>query len=209
MRAVIAFAALCISVELLLLANALGVIGAAPTWRAQALQWMALQPLIVDGGQLMYPAQNFAMFMTYAVLHKGPLHLISNMLPLFWLAREMHGTRDSIDMALLGLFSAVGAALAYVFLAPGVFALVVGASGLCTGVLGAWVMDGRPKGHRRRDTVLRLALLLGALAGFDLLNRFLLGQEIAWQAHVGGALAGAAFALLWPPHHKTGLQSRH
>ena len=113
--------------------------------------------------------------------------------------------------ALLYLTSGVVAALLYVLMAPGSDIPLVGASGAVSGILGAYVVL-FPHARVWILLFLRIPLRIGALwvlGGWFLLQVFSWWMDsgnpeagVAWAAHVGGFIAGAAltFALrrrLW------------
>jgi membrane associated rhomboid family serine protease len=81
-----------------------------------------------------------------------------------------------------------GSALFYLVVQPGVIA--GGASGAIFGLFGAWFVLARRLGLDSRQVVMLIVLNLGI--------GFLAGSYIAWQAHIGGLVAGglltAAFA---------------
>ena len=137
---------------------------------------------------------------SYMFLHAGWWHLISNMLFLWVFADNIEDAYGHAAFALLYLTSGVVAALLYVLMAPGSDIPLVGASGAVSGILGAYVV------------FLRIPLRIGALwvlGGWFLLQVFSWWMDsgnpeagVAWAAHVGGFIAGAAltFALrrrLW------------
>lgn len=162
-------------------------------------------------------------FVTYAVLHANWLHLVVN---LVWflafgtpVARRFGALRFSIFCAV----TAAGGALAHFLSHPDGMMPLVGASGAISGTMAAAVRfmfqpggalsgraspaaDHQPAGslaENFRDG--RVLIFVGAWLGLNLL--FGLGMsmpgaedaEVAWQAHIGGFLAGLlAFPLFDP-----------
>ena len=137
---------------------------------------------------------------TYQFLHGGWWHLISNMLFLWVFADNIEDAYGHAAFALLYLACGVLAALAHVLVMPFSGAPLVGASGAVSGILGAYLV----LFPRARVWVLlaaRIPLRVGAvwvLGGWFGLQVFSWWMsrnaetEIAWGAHIGGFIAGAA-----------------
>lgn len=159
--------------------------------RMQALAYGAFWPGLLRDWKPNFPLQALTMFATYAFLHAGPVHLAMNMVTLLSLGRaviERSGIR--IFLLVYGA-SALGGALAYGFISPG-FQPMVGASGALFGLAGALI--GWEHADRRRlrmdSRPVLTALLL--LVGVNLVMYWALDGRLAWQAHLGGAVAGLA-----------------
>ena len=137
---------------------------------------------------------------SYQFLHGGWWHLISNMLFLWVFADNIEDAYGHVSFALLYLFCGVVAALAHVLVMPYSGTPLVGASGAVSGVLGAYLI----LFPRARVWVLlaaRIPLRIGALwvlGGWFALQVFSwwmtrnTDSGIAWGAHIGGFIAGAA-----------------
>ena len=137
---------------------------------------------------------------SYQFLHGGWWHLISNMLFLWVFADNIEDAYGHVSFALLYLLCGVVAALAHVLVMPFSGTPLVGASGAVSGVLGAYLI----LFPRARVWVLlaaRIPLRIGALwvlGGWFALQIFSWwmtrhsGSDIAWGAHIGGFVAGAA-----------------
>lgn len=137
---------------------------------------------------------------SYQFLHGGWWHLISNMLFLWVFADNIEDAYGHVSFALLYLFCGVVAALAHVLVVPFSGAPLVGASGAVSGVLGAYLVL-FPKARVWVLLAARIPLRIGAvwvLGGWFLLQIFSWWMtrdsetEIAWGAHIGGFIAGAA-----------------
>jgi membrane associated rhomboid family serine protease len=148
---------------------------------------------------------------SYQFLHGSWWHLISNMLFLWVFADNIEDAYGHAAFAFLYLMSGVVAALLYVLMAPASDIPLVGASGAVSGILGAYVVL-FPHARVWILLFLRIPLRIGAawvLGGWFLLQIFSWWMDsgnpeagVAWAAHVGGFIAGAAltFALrrrLW------------
>ncbi|SNR72128.1 Rhomboid family protein [Puniceibacterium sediminis] len=190
--------------ELVLTLADQGVVG-PPYLRLLAYQLGAFQPDLLTGqGLQVYAAQPVVMFLSYSVIHTGLLHLAGNMAALLYLGRLTLERRSGRGLWGLYLVATTGAAVMFTLVGPP-HATMVGASGALFGLLGAWAVDSgllSPKGPmaapRPLIQFLNLLACAGALILFDIAGRVLLGTPVAWQAHTGGFLSGALFALILP-----------
>lgn len=139
-------------------------------------------------GQGLFPGQPLTMFATYGILHAGLLHLGMNMISLAALARDLNRLIGSRRMALVYAVSQVAAALLFAVMAPS-GGPMIGASGAIFGLAGALVgfvavaswRRGRPLGQLWRGVGLMVVLNVALTV---------MMPAIAWQAHLGGTLAG-------------------
>lgn len=117
-----------------------------------------------------------------------PFHLLLNMYTLwvFGMALErMLGRGRYLTLFLLsGFAGSVGVLLLSSPLTP-----VIGASGAIFGLMGAYLVILRHLGGQ--------ASQLLVLVGLNLVIGFLPGMNVAWQAHVGGLVAGALAGLIF------------
>ena len=133
--------------------------------------------------------------LTAALLHSPTnlLHILFNMYLLYALGPEMERRVGSVPFALF-YAAAAAAGSAFVFFMSDPNTVAVGASGAIFGLFGAWVFVSfktrhTPVGRARFN---QLAVLVAINLALPL---FVPG--IAWQAHVGGLLAGLLMAWLW------------
>ena len=165
---------------------AVGILGVSGG-RAYAPVFTALvhDVLRVDGGQVHRAV-------TSALLHGGVIHLAFNMYALFLFGPELERRFGSAPFALLYVASAAAGGLAFQISADA--RLAVGASGAIFGLFGAYLM----LGFLARDTVGGRAML-NQLLPLLLLNLALplFIPRIAWQAHLGGLVAGAIIMFVW------------
>ena len=135
-------------------------------------------------------------FLTSAFAHGGITHILFNMLALWmvgaqYLERLLGGAR----YAAVYLVSAVGGSVVYLLLAPAVpfnpgvrdswYVGAVGASGAVFGLFGALLVLSRHLG--RSSAGMYATIAINAVIGFVIPN-------VAWQAHLGGLITGAAVA---------------
>lgn len=179
-----------------------GIVGTL-RWRSLAYQYGAFWAGLLHGWRPNYALQPVSMFLSYAVLHAGPVHLAGNMLGLVWLGRFLLPALGVWRFLLLYLGTAIGGA--------GVFGLMsaspapmVGASGALFGLAGAWLvqewrLDLRPLaegGRGVRAAWLWAGQILGLLTAVNLASWVLQDGRLAWQTHLGGAVAGIGLALI-------------
>lgn len=189
---VLALIAICCAIELLIVLLTLSGLGDA---RSLATIYGGFWPQLINGSLLpAYAVQPVVMVVTYGFLHGGFLHLAMNMLSLAVLARELARLIGSARMALIYAVSQVAAAALFAVMAPQ-SGPMVGASGAIFGLAGALVVV---IGVRRRDMGQPMAPLWRAVANLVALNLGLtfLVPSIAWQAHLGGAIAGVVLGAV-------------
>ncbi|GAA1151786.1 rhomboid family intramembrane serine protease [Streptomyces hebeiensis] len=137
---------------------------------------------------------------TAMFLHQEIWHIAFNMMGLWWLGGPLEAALGRVRFLALYLLSGLaGSAFTYLIAAPNQGSL--GASGAVFGLLGATVVL-----MRRMNYDLRPVLILLAL---NLLLTFT-WSGIAWEAHVGGLVAGTVIAIGMvhaPRAHRTPVQS--
>lgn len=194
LRVVYVIAGICVFVELLLQAGDFGLI---PVHRLRALayEFGGFWPGLLANWRENFPFQRWTMFLTYGALHAGIIHLVLNMVTLVALGREVAERVDGGRFALIYAASTLGGAIGFALLAD-TFRPMVGASGALFGLAGAilaWEYRDRLSLEERLWPVGRAVLLLAAL---NAALYFAMGGHLAWEAHLGGFIAGGAVALL-------------
>lgn len=177
-----------------LLAGADAGLWGSVLWRPLAWQQGGFWAGLWHGWQPNYAAQPWVMLLTYPFLHAGPGHALGNAAGLWALGAALLPRAGLRGLAAALAAGVLGGGVAFGLL-TGSPAPMVGASGAVFGLAGAlWWHDlaARSPGWRR-------ALRSGALAAAGLLINlpmaWMTPGGIAWEAHVGGALAGAALAM--------------
>lgn len=123
---------------------------------------------------------------TSMFLHQEVWHIAFNMLGLWWLGGPLEAALGRARYLALYLLSGLaGSALTYWLAAPNQPSL--GASGAIFGLLGATVVLMRRLNYDMRPVFTILAI--------NLVITFNPWGGIAWQAHVGGLIAGALIAI--------------
>lgn len=131
---------------------------------------------------------------TSMFLHQEIWHIAFNMLGLWWLGGPLEAALGRVRfLALYFLSGLAGSALTYLIADPGQPSL--GASGAIFGLLGATAVLMRRLQYDMRPVIGLLAL--------NLLFTFV-WSNIAWQAHVGGLVAGVviAYGLVHAPRDR-------
>ncbi|MFF3272042.1 rhomboid family intramembrane serine protease [Streptomyces chrestomyceticus] len=139
----------------------------------------------------------FYRLLTAAFLHQEPMHIIFNMLSLWWLGPPLEAALGRVRFIGLYLLSALGgSALSYLLAAQNQPSL--GASGAVFGLLGATAILMRRLNYDMRPVLILLALNLVFTFAWP---------NIAWQAHVGGLVVGAAvtYGMVHAPRERRAL----
>lgn len=129
--------------------------------------------------------------LTTALVHSmpSPLHLLLNMYTLYLFGQMLEPLLGRPRMAALFVLSVLGGSVGVLLLSPPTV-LVIGASGGIFGLFGAVFVFMR---HFKQNlTPLVVLIVLNLVIGFVI-------SGIAWQAHVGGLVAGALVSLAMLP----------
>jgi membrane associated rhomboid family serine protease len=138
---------------------------------------------------------------TSMFLHVDVAHILFNMWALYLFGPALERRFGSTSFATLYLATGLGGASLYY--AVGRFEPAIGASGAIFGLMGALLAAT----YRQRHTAAGRAVFgqLMLLLGINLVLPFII-PNIAWEAHVGGLVAGIAIAAAWDrlPHGRKG-----
>ena len=146
--------------------------------------------------------------LTYQLVHADWLHLAINMAAIAAFGSGVERAIGIVRMTVLAIGAGVAGGLAQWAWAMESMAPVIGASGLASGLFGAVIVMLRRSGPPGIVNNQSLLLILGIWIGVSALFGEIGGAPgapgpIAWVAHVGGLLFGAAaFALLDQPHRR-------
>lgn len=161
----------------------------APGQGAQVVERYALVPArFQDGGFASW--NSAASLFGHAFIHAGFLHLAVNMFVFLDVAPFVEQRLGARRFALLYLLSILGGAIAYIMINPNSAAPAVGASGAVCGVYAAFFLAVRPSPRAAiSDPRVRNAMIW--FVGINVVLMALLPLPIAWEAHLGGFIAGA------------------
>jgi membrane associated rhomboid family serine protease len=140
--------------------------------------------------------------LTAALLHdpSGFMHILFNMWALSLFGPPLERDAGSGPFAALYIASAAAGGAAFYLLGdPG--GVAIGASGAIFGLFGAWLAGFWRHRHTTagRAGLNQLLLLLGINAALPLFV-----PQIAWQAHLGGFLAGVLITSVWAVRVRSG-----
>lgn len=166
--------------------------------RSVAIVHGAFWPKLLTDWTAVFPGQQFTMFITYAFLHGGFLHMIFNMLMLLYLGNETVQRLGQAGFLLVFLLTSAAGAGAYALLTTS-DAPMLGASGAVFGLFGTtmfWEFQRRRAAGATQEPVWRL--LIGLIV-MNVILFFLVGGMLAWQTHLGGFVAGVILAWVITP----------
>ena len=186
-----------------------GVLTLAPVpWTVGIVETFSLRPIRVALA-LAHPADGRPVlaalsFLTHALIHIDGVHIAFNvgfLLAFGSMCERAFGPRRYIAILVLTAIAGAAAKLAVDWAAP---VIMFGASGAVFGCMGAFVrlLISGPAHIRKRGLV-----LMGALVVVNIILTFVgpaifgIDGRIAWDAHLGGFVAG--LLLGWPPRRKS------
>ena len=145
--------------------------------------------------QALFPGQSYSMLLTHAFLHAGTIHVLMNAVIFIALGKTLavyFGLRLVMLTMLLG---AVSSGVAFGLL-ESTAAPMVGASGVVFAFIGLWLQASRSELKRLGRPGRSTASVMMSLIVIHLLLHVFMGGQIAWQAHLGGFVAGY-FLMPW------------
>jgi membrane associated rhomboid family serine protease len=155
------------------------------------LDYAQYNPLVLEG--------EWWRMLTAAHLHGGFMHIGFNMYALYLFGPSLERRMGSIPFLAMYVASALAGGIAYLYL--GGDNLAVGASGAIFGLFGAWIGASFKSRHTPAGAAQFRSLMV--LLGINLALPLFV-PNVAWQAHVGGLLAGLVIIQAWlrlPPAH--------
>ena len=145
--------------------------------------------------QALFPGQSYSMLLTHAFLHAGTIHVLMNAVIFIALGKTLavyFGLRLVVVTMLLGaLSSGVAFGLLESTAAP-----MVGASGVVFAFIGFWLQASRTELKRLGRPGRSAVSVMMSLIVIHVLLHVFMGGQIAWQAHLGGFVAGY-FLMPW------------
>jgi membrane associated rhomboid family serine protease len=150
----------------------------------------------------LFPRKSVYLAVLYSMfMHGSVAHVLGNMLFLWIFGNNIEDRMGPVVYLLFYLFTGAVATLAFVFLNADSAVPLVGASGAIAGVMGAYIVWFP---HARVLSLVGffpIALPAAFVLGLWFVLQFATNpnEGVAWQAHVGGFVAGAVLALLLRP----------
>lgn len=194
---VVALIVVCVVIELVLQAGDFGLFG-VPRFRSVVYEYGGFWSGLLGDWRANFPFQPWVMFLTYGFLHAGLLHLGLNMITLASLSGPIVARVGGAKLLVIYAISILGGGVGFALLSES-FRPMVGASGALFGLAGAilaWEYVDRFTLEERLWPVARAVLLLAAL---NVALYYAMDRLLAWEAHLGGFVAGWIMALLIDP----------
>ncbi|HSK90522.1 MAG TPA: rhomboid family intramembrane serine protease [Euzebyales bacterium] len=164
-----------------------------------------VSPILLYGAQInaLVEAGQWWRVLTATMLHADLTHLLFNGYALYILGAQLERGVGSRAFAALYVAAGIAGGIAFLVTSPGQVA--VGASGAIFGLFGAWfaaswVNRHTPQGRAGLSQFGLLLLINLALPLFV--------PNIAWEAHLGGLVAGAVIGLGWARSSRAGRTAR-
>jgi membrane associated rhomboid family serine protease len=148
---------------------------------------------------------------TSMFMHGGIIHLAGNMLYLWIFGNNIEDVLGHFKFVIFYLLSGLVAALAFALVNPNSTVPLVGASGAIAGILGAYMVRFP---HARVHTLIWFFIFIRVVAlpavfllGFWFLLQIISSSStvsggVAWFAHIGGFIFGAAVFLIFGLRYK-------
>jgi len=166
----------------------------AMLWAIQVVNWIIGYGLNPVFGLIPRQVSGLDGVVAMPLLHGSFAHLMANTPPLLVMGGLLVATTSRALLAVNVMVIGIGGALVWLF---GGAAIHIGASGLVFGWFGFLMARGLID---RSPVTLGAAMLVGVLYG-SLLWGVLPGQPgVSWEAHLFGAIAGAAAAFIVQTH---------
>lgn len=194
---ILVIVALCVAIEAALLAADLGLID-VPRLRQTAYEFGGFWPGLLRDWTPNFPAQPYAMFVTYAFLHGGLVHLLVNMVTLVSLGAAVVARVGQRGFLMLYVASMLGGAAGFGLLAD-TLRPMVGASGALFGLAGGLVAWDYVDRFTLQEALWPVARAVLLLIGLNIVLWWAMGGQLAWETHLGGFVTGWVAAMLIDP----------
>ena len=143
----------------------------------------------------LFLGQSYAMLITHAFVHAGTLHVLMNTVIFIALGKTLavhFGLRLTLLTMLVG---AISSGVMFGLL-ESTSAPMVGASGVVFSLIGLWLQASRAELKRLGRSGRSATSVMISLIVIHVLLHVFMGGQIAWQAHLGGFIAGY-FLMPW------------
>ena len=188
-----------------LLVAVFGILALAPGWwTATAIDWLAVRPVFVakalSDPQPLPKLIAALSLLGHALVHLDGMHVALNvgfLLAFGGVCERAFGPRRYVGILVSAAIAGAMAKLALDWNTP---LYMIGASGAVFGCMGAFIrllIGGSPQTRRRGLVLLASLVVVNLILTFAGPAMFGVDGRIAWDAHVGGFLAG--FLLGWRP----------
>ncbi len=144
---------------------------------------------VTEGWQGLYFGQMFVMFFSHAFVHGSIFHMAMNTVILLALGKRLSIGVGSKWVLILFFISAGAGGVLFVLL-NGSGAPAVGASGAAFGFFGFWKVLEYRMLRRMGASLAPVYQFIGGMVGLNIALWFALDGLLAWEAHLGGFIAG-------------------
>ena len=145
-----------------------------------------------------FALQPVTMFVSYAFLHAGILHLAVNMITLWSVGLAIIDRIGQRWFLIIYMLSILGGAIAFGLLSKA-SSPMVGASGALFGLVGAWLVWEARERRAAGETQWPMLWSVIWLTALNVALWWLTNGQLAWETHLGGALFGAITAAFARP----------
>jgi membrane associated rhomboid family serine protease len=184
------------AVELLLSAGDWGLLPVQGL-RGNAYVYGAVWPgLLWQGWQPIYPGQAAGMLLTHAFLHSSLTHMALNTVVILALGKRLGTVLTNGQLIALFVLSAIAGGVVFVAINHGQ-APMMGASGAVFGFFGIWKYYEYLGRRRMGLSLVPIWQFIGVLALLNVALYFSFSGALAWQAHLGGFIAGWALGAVF------------
>ena len=186
-------------VELIALAGDYGVLPVEEL-RWKIIIYGGLWPQYVTGGwQPLYFGQTIVMFFSHAFVHGGLFHMAMNTVILLAIGKRLSIGVGSKWVLTLFFVSAAAGGVLFVLL-NGSGAPAVGASGAAFGFFGFWKVLEYRMLRRMGASLAPVYQFIGGMVVLNIALWFALDGLLAWEAHLGGFIAGWLLGAVFRPN---------
>ena len=189
-------AGILVAVELLLAAADYGLLPVKEL-RASAFVNGAMWPgLVWQGWEPVYPGQAYGMLLSHAFLHAGLFHMAMNTVVIVAIGKRLSAVLSETQLITVFAVSAIAGGLAFLALNRGENPMV-GASGAVFGFFGVWKFFEFAARKRMGLSLVPVWQFIGTLVLLNVALYFMVSGMLAWEAHLGGFVAGWALGLVF------------
>lgn len=154
---------------------------------------------VTEGWDTLYFGQAFVMFFSHAFVHGGLFHMAMNVVILLAIGKRLSIGAGSKWVLVLFFVSAGAGGVLFVLL-NGSGAPAVGASGAVFGFFGFWKMLEYRMLRRMAASLAPVYQFIGVMVVLNIALWFGLDGMLAWEAHLGGFIAGWLLGSIFQPN---------
>lgn len=189
-------AIIIVAVELMAQASQLGLLPDSE-FRLKLIVFGGLWPgYYFEGWDAIFAGQKLTMLVSHAFVHGSLIHMAMNTVVLVSIGKRLADVIGSKWVLILFFLTAIAGGVLYVLLnqAGGP---VVGASGAVFGFFGFWKLLEFRALRRMGRSLMPIYQFIGGMVVLNVVLWFGLGGLLAWEAHLGGFIAGWALGLMF------------